>query len=142
MDAIRILVVGDAHVGKTTLIDVLCGEYDDIDTEKTRRRLTSGVENSTVGCYINIREHEMSRQHRQHNSATPVLPKTHIASHHRRNNNSLVYRNQRNPSSQILGLVGCSQSMQCDKTCCSIFGRSCQRSRVRDIPRCPQGSSH
>ena len=88
MDAIRILVVGDAHVGKTTLIDVLCGEYDDIDTEKTRRRLTSGVENSTVGCYINIREHEMSRQHRQHNSATPVLPKTHIASHHRRNNNS------------------------------------------------------
>ena len=50
---IRVLVIGNAGVGKTTLIDVLCGEYDDIDRQTTRRRLTSGRENATI-LYLEI----------------------------------------------------------------------------------------
>jgi GTPase SAR1 family protein len=66
---LRILVCGDAFVGKTTLIDVLCGEYDDISKSETRRLLTSGGEKTTVGCYVNVRNHvthERTRRRRQY----------------------------------------------------------------------------
>jgi GTPase SAR1 family protein len=58
---VRILVCGDAFVGKTTLIDVLCGEYNDVGKKETNRRLITGAENSTVGCYINVRDHAIGR---------------------------------------------------------------------------------
>ena len=83
MEPVRILVVGDAYVGKTTLIDVLCGEYDDIDHQSTRRQLTSSAENTTVGCYINVREHQLKRSRHNYNTTTTTNNNfTTTSSHH------------------------------------------------------------
>ena len=90
---VRILVCGDANVGKTTLIDILCGEYDDVTPKDTHRTLRSSQ--ATVGCYINVREHEMSRLHRASHSSTAHSSSSSTTDHHhpssqqyRRHNNT------------------------------------------------------
>ena len=101
---IRVLVIGNAGVGKTTLIDVLCGEYDDIDRQTTRSRLTSGRENATIGCYINVREHQIKRT--RHNSNTNISTNTNTTlldnvSSHRRHRNEETTNSSSNNSSGI-----------------------------------------
>ena len=60
-DHARLLVVGDSRVGKTSLVNVLCGEYNRLDRAATRRKIQREPVAPTVGCHINVRLHSGPR---------------------------------------------------------------------------------
>ena len=54
---VRILVVGDSRAGKTTFTNVLCGEYNMLDTDATRKAMRREARAPTVGANVNVRLH-------------------------------------------------------------------------------------
>ena len=56
-EVLRILVCGDSRTGKTTFVNVLCGEYNLLDAEATREKIRRSAQGSTVGCNVNVRVH-------------------------------------------------------------------------------------